>query len=264
MAAADRPADPYADLARYYELDPGGFDDDLDFWRNLARHAGGPVLEVGCGTGRLLLPLARDGLEVVGIDPSPAMLARARARLAAEPALREWATLVQADVRDLRLEGGARYQLAIAALGVFGHLLDHDDALRALERLRAHVADDGLLALDLPNPLTLLDELPDGLLFHDWTRLEPETGRSVLRFHSRRVDPVAQIVETAFLYDELGTDGAVRRTVAPISLRYYHAAELERLLAASRFRLERLYGDWELAEYAADSPRLIAVARAGR
>src|SRR5262249_54776484 len=153
----------------------------------------------------------------------------------------------EADARDLRLAGGARYALAIGALGVFGHLLDHAEAISALERLRAHVVDDGvtrrgILALDLPNPLTLLDDLPDGLLFHDWTRPAPETGRTVLRSPSRRVDPIAQIVETTFLYDELSPDGAVRRTAAPVSLRYYHAAELERLLAAGRFRLEHLYG----------------------
>src|SRR5438874_377731 len=78
--------DPYAALARFYDLDHAGFADDLDFWRNLARQIGGPVLEVGCGSGRVLLPLARAGFEVVGIDTSAPMLDRLKARLHAEPA----------------------------------------------------------------------------------------------------------------------------------------------------------------------------------
>ncbi len=108
--------DPYAALARFYDLDHAGFDADLDFWRNLAKIVDGPVLEIGSGTGRVLFPLARSGVEVVGVDSSPAMLARARAHLAADPALREWVTLCEADVRTLRLDGGARFPLAISAL----------------------------------------------------------------------------------------------------------------------------------------------------
>ncbi len=103
--------------------------------------------------------------------------------------------------------------------------------------------------------------MPDGLLFHDWTLPDPETGAMVMRFHTRRIDPVRQQIATTFLYDELRPDGTLRRTLIPVTLRWYTLAELERLLATARFAVEHRYGDWELGEYTADSPRLIVLAR---
>ena len=254
--------DPYAPLARFYDLDHADFHDDLDGWVGLARQSGGPALEVGCGSGRVLLALAAAGIDVVGIDTSPPMLERARTRLAEAGDLPGTVTLHDADVRAMRLpEGPGAFRLALATLGVFGHLLTHADAARALRRLHAHLAEAGLVVIDQPNPLTLTDDLADGLLFHDWTRQDPETGHTIVRLHSRRTDPAAQRIETTFFYDEVAPDGALRRTLAPVTLRWYSAPELELLLDAAGFAVEALYGDWEMSDWAADSPRLIVVAR---
>lgn len=254
-------SDPYAALARFYDLDHADLADDLDFWQNLAGWTGGPVLEIGAGSGRVLLPLARAGFDVIGLDTSPAMLARAMARLGAERRLARRVTLIEGDVRVLALPPETRPPLAIATNGVFGHLLDHADAAAALTCLRAALHEDGLLAIDLPNPLTLVDDAPDGLLFHDWTRTDPETGHSILRLHSRRTDPAAQRLDTTFIYDDIAPDGSLRRHLAPVTLRWYTLPELTLLLAAARFRVETVYGDWELGEYEAASPRLIVLAR---
>src|ERR1051326_5853005 len=90
---------------------------DVDFYVEEAKAAGGPALEIGCGTGRILIPTARAGVTITGLDGSTEMLARARAKLAAEPApVRQRATLVQADMRDFEL--GARFALITAPFRV--------------------------------------------------------------------------------------------------------------------------------------------------
>src|SRR5713226_6852113 len=108
----------YDSFARFYDLDTVEVVDDLPFWTSLARRTGGPVLEIGCGTGRVLVPLAQAGFDVVGIDVSPAMLAIAREKInAADVGGR--VELVLADALTMRL--GRRFPLALVALNSFGH-----------------------------------------------------------------------------------------------------------------------------------------------
>src|SRR5713226_4481605 len=98
----------YDSFARFYDLDTLEVVDDLPFWINLARRTGGPVLEVGCGTGRVVIPLAESGAHVVGIDVSAAMLAIARDKVSAA-GVDGRVELIRADALSLRLGGGSRW-----------------------------------------------------------------------------------------------------------------------------------------------------------
>ena len=245
-------------FARFYDWDTETETDDLDFYRNLAARTGGPVLEVGCGTGRVLLPLARGGTRLTGVDVSAAMLGRARAKLAAG-GLAERVKLVEADARTMVLE--ERYRLAYVALNTFMHFTTAEAQTATLRRIHTHLVSGGLLVLDLFNPHPDLLDDADGRLVHDFTRPGPADGALSTRFHSQRVDPARQILEITFFYDEQAADGVVRRTTAPFELYYFTRREVELLLEACGFVVENVYGNYELEEYWAGSAKLIVVAR---
>jgi ubiquinone/menaquinone biosynthesis C-methylase UbiE len=142
---------PWVDgpTARLYDLFP--FDADLDLYRELAKESGGRVLEVACGTGRVLLPLLREGVTVTGVDVSSEMLGLAASKLAGErPATAGRARLVQADMRSFDV--GEQFDLAIVAAKSFSHLRTREDQEAALACIARHVRPGGLLVLDLLNP----------------------------------------------------------------------------------------------------------------
>ena len=246
-------------FARFYDWDTGLETDDFDFFRNLAARTGGPVLEVGCGTGRVLLPLAQSGIRLTGVDISPAMLARARAKLAAAGLL-DRVNLVESDAAVMSLD--TRFRLAFVALNSFMHFTTPDMQRRVLERIKAHLHPGALLALDLFNPHPDLLDDADGRLVHNFTRPGPGDGAVTTRFHSQRVDPATGTMEIAFFYDEVGADGVLRRTVAPFDLHYFSRREIELLLESCGFAVENVYGSYELDGYWAGSPKLLVVATA--
>jgi SAM-dependent methyltransferase len=119
---------------------------DVPFWRRVARKSGGPVLELGCGTGRVLLPIARTGVRVVGVDRSESMLAAARRRL--RRSRRSNVSLVRADIRDLPFSRSS-FNLIMAPYGVFQSLLGDADLDAALESAAGVLAPGGTLGIDL-------------------------------------------------------------------------------------------------------------------
>jgi SAM-dependent methyltransferase len=248
----------YDRFARYYDLDLGDESEDIDLYLGFAKRSGGPVLEVGCGTGRLLLPLARAGYRCVGVDVSPAMLAIARRKLAAIGSTCS-ATFVRADARDFELS--ERFGLAFIGLNSFMHFVTDGDQRQVLAGIRRRLDSLGTLILDLPNPDASLLGETSGQLVHEWTRTSLETGWLVTKLRSQRVDTSTQLLDLLFIYDEVDGDGLVRRTAVPFQLRYFYRRELELLLEACGFSVEAVYGDYWLGAYAPESPKLIVVAR---
>ena len=244
-------------FARYYDADYGAIDDDLAFYGELARRAGGRVLEVMCGTGRLLVPLVQAGLHVAGVDVSGALLARARARLEAAGLLGR-VELLEADIRARAPRGP--FGLAIVALNSFMHLATVADQLAALGRIHAALAPGGLLALDLFNPnLRALAE-HNGAIVLD-RRFMLEDGTTVHKFVAQQADLADQIDHVTFFYDEIEADGRVRRSALPFTMRWLYRYELEHLLARAGFALEAVYGSYDLDEYTSSGELMLTVAR---
>jgi SAM-dependent methyltransferase len=206
----------------------------------------------------VLVPLARAGVRLTGVDISPAMLARARAKVD-EAGLSERVELVEADATTLRLPG--RYRLCFIALNSFMHWTRPESQAQTLRRILEHLQPGGLLALDLFNPHPELLDDADGRVVHDFTRPGPGQGAVSTRFHSQRVDAGRQLLEITFFYDEQGADGLLRRTVAPFELYYFTRREIELLLTSSGYAVENVYGSYELEQYWSGSPKLIVVAR---
>lgn len=250
-------SDLYGAYARFYDLEFDGVDADLLPIEQFARRAGSPILELACGTGRALLPLARASFEVTGVDASPAMLEVAR-RKVSEEGLEARVTLVEQDMRTLALD--RHFNMAFVAANSFCHLLTLDDQLAALGRIRAHLKPGGLLLLDLFNPdPARLGEF-QGQMALDKIMHDADTGRRVMRFRSEQVDLARQVVHVTYVADELDDAGKVRRTVFPFSMRYLFRYELELLLRHTGFQIEAIYGSYDLDEFESDSEKLLAVA----
>lgn len=251
----------YALLARYYDLENADFTEDLPFWLELAEEYGDPILELGCGTGRVLLHLARRGHTVTGIDNSPEMLARLGAKLSATSAqhITTAPSLVRADMTSFSVSG--LFKQAIMPFNTFMHLLTLEDQIAAFTCIRKHLHPGAALALDMPNPGEAYAAQEQGLTL-ERTFMDGESGSAVQQFSSVAIDRAAQITRVTWLYDSIGPDGAVQRTIVPLTLRYTFPGEMRLLLEKCGFALTHLYGDYQRSPFADGSPRMIVAATA--
>ena len=225
--------DLYAD-AELYDLLHDDYRDDLAFYRGLAEDFGGPVLELGAGSGRVTVALARAGFEVVAVEPAAAMRARGAARLDASGVGGRVAWL-DADARRLELERD--FPLVIAPFHMLMHLADLDDQDAALRAARAHVAVGGAFATDVYVPRFG----PSGVVRSEptWAGLQGDLSTWQL------VDPIGQTVVTEHRLDRTLPDGTVRRRAATLRQRYFHRFELERALRAAGFGRVRTFGGFD-------------------
>ncbi len=248
-----------ARAARFFDMDYAGYTDDLPVLKALARRTGGPVLELGCGTGRLAVPLAEAGFRVTGVDFSTAMLEIAGERAAAAGKAAERLTLVTGDFASVAL--GGPYRFAFIVMNTFLHLLTRQEQVAALRHWAAHLAPGALLLIDVFAPdVEELSRL-DGQALLDKSWRDPTTGSTVMKWVARTVEPAEQILHVTFLYDVIGFDGELRRTVVPFDLRYLWRYEAEWLLEAAGYEIEEVYGDWELGPFDSGGEHLILVAR---
>ena len=223
------------------------------------------VLELGCGTGRVLIPTARAGVEIVGLDASPRMLDVCRAHLAAEPdAVRGRVRLVQSDMRTFEL--GRSFPLITMPFRPFQHLLTVDDQLACLGAVRRHLGEEGQVILDLFNPaLPALARDDVGQEQGEEPEFTTPDGRRVTRRHrvvSR--DYANQVNQIELIYDIAHPDGRKERLVHAFGMRYVFRYEAEHLLARAGFVVEQVYGDYDKTPFGAKYPgELILVARKG-
>ena len=259
MPEYDAHADSYDALYTDYE-------EDIPFYVEEARRAGSPALELACGTGRVAIPVAEAGIELVGIDSSPTMLEQFRARLpllAAE--VRDRITLHQADMRDYNL-GAERFTLITCPFRAFLHLLTIEDQLAALHNAHRHLRPGGRLALNFFNPSVTV--IARSLTSH-WSALHPiqeythpVSGNTVIVHLTSQHDVVEQIIRDFRIEDELDGDGRVlQRTYKTLTVRWIYRYEFEHLLARCGFEVEALYGDFDRRPFAQDLDELIWIAR---
>jgi len=250
---------PFDAFAAYYDADYRHYDEDVDCILTLAAEAGDPVLELGCGTGRLLLPLARQGHTVTGVDLSPALLAIARRKLQAA-GLEAPVDLRQGDMRTFDAPH-RHYSFAFCTSNTLMHLADPADQRATLANAHRHLRPGGALLLDLFNPDVARLAAVDGVqeLADRWQ--DPQTGAQVLKWAVRSVDWAEQLQETTFIYEETLPDGGSRRTVCPFTLRFLWRHEAELMLEAAGFAVEAVWGDFEGGDYNAASDHLILLGR---
>ena len=246
-------------IGEYYDLLYGDLEDDLPMWETLTQTVDGPILEVGCGTGRLLLPLAAAGQLLTGLDLSGVALGAARAKIEAAGLMDQISTF-QADMRNFDLPF-KDFALALIPLNTFMHCHTIDDQLAALRMIYNHLRPEAELVVDLfyPDP-TLLAEA-DGRLYFEAETVDELTGRTVQWFWRHEIDLAHQLRHLTYILDEIDSAGVVRRVQISFSLRFVYRYEMELLLKASGFIVTALYGNYELEPFDSRSPRMIFVAR---
>mgnify|MGYP001068209282 FL=1 len=245
-------------IAQFFDAEYLDHIDDLPVLEAYADRTGGPLLELGCGTGRALIPLAEAGYQVTGVDSSPSMLKLARAKAEAAGVSRQ-IRLIEGDFS--RVDLGGPYRFAFTLMNTFLHLPDLEAQIVALRRWREALAPKGLLLIEVFNPDMGQLAAMDGRLEWEQTWTNGNTGEQVMKFLTRVVDPAAQVMTVNHVYEVITTDGTVHRTVGSFNLRYIWRFEAELLLDKAGFGVESVFGDWDMSPYSSDSERMIIVAQ---
>ena len=224
--------DAFADLYDHqYDL----YRDDLHFYGQLAERVGGPILEIGSGTGRVTAYLARRGAQVTGLEPSGGMIGYAHARAERDGIALD---VVQGDVKTFALK--QRFALCIAPFNAFMHLYTPNEQLQALENIWAHLEPGGGLVFDLSVPRYGAT----GTLRHEGETFYAGGNRTDV-FLVQRHDEVKQGIVTEYYADTTQPGGTLTRRHYTLTQRYYHRYEVEWLLRHAGFESPRVTGSFQ-------------------
>lgn len=262
MPPEESPLRPYSVVAEYYDIIPLYAERaDLGFYVAAARGAAGKVLELGCGTGRVLIPTAAAGCEIAGLDLSEDMLRRCREKLAQQPPEGQARVrLVRGDMTDFEL--GEKFALITIPFRGFQHLLRVEDQLACLGSAHRHLLASGRLIFDVfqVDPRRTHDpafteeievppavELPDGRRFRIASR--------IAAYHRAE-----QYNEVELIHYVTHADGRQERLVEKFLVRYFYPYEVEHLLVRCGFRLVEVFGNFDRSPLRDDSPEMVFVA----
>jgi SAM-dependent methyltransferase len=249
-------------IAKYYDFSPivtGR--KDVDFYVSAAKEFGEPVLELGCGSGRVTLAIARAGFRITGLDLSPKMLAQAEDKLAKAPdEVRSRVTLVQGNMTNFDLD--KRFPLVIIPFRPFQHLLEVERQLDCLAQARKHLQPNGRLILDffqtdarrMHDPQFLEERQAAEYLMPDGRKVR--LSERVTAFH--RAD---QVNDVEMIYRVTHADGREERLVMAFPFRYFFRYEVEHLLARCGFQVDETFGDFDRSALQDRSPEMIFVAK---
>ncbi|MFH1312347.1 MAG: class I SAM-dependent methyltransferase [Candidatus Eisenbacteria bacterium] len=252
-------------LAELYDLVPQYTDrHDVEFYVDLCSSTKGRVLELGCGTGRVLIPAAEAGVTIVGLDVSPNMLARCRDHLAGKPAdVQARVSLVQASMTDFRLDG--EFALLIIPFRPFQHLVAVDDQMACLEHAHAHLGAGGRLVFDVFQ--VNLDMITDPCILQereDLPEFELPDGRKLRRCHRHTaLHRSEQYNEIEIIYYLTDANGRTERLVQAFPFRYFFRFEIEHMLARCGFRVVEVFGNFDRSPLDDKSPEMIFIAEKG-
>ncbi len=212
--------DPYR-LPRLYDLEYQDLRRDVEYYVDIARQRGGPVLELGVGNGRIAIPMARSGVEVHGVDRSERMLDDFSEKLRHEPVeVRERIRMIRRDFREL--EGPPRYRTVMLPFNAIHHCQHHRDLLDLLGSVRRCLLPKGRLFLDcyLPDPI-LFGRDPNEM-YGQTTFTDVATGADITSWECSWYDPLEQIHHVTYTY----VYADARRVDLRLDLRVFYPREL--------------------------------------
>jgi SAM-dependent methyltransferase len=245
-------------------MHPGSLQGDVEWYRRKAVHSGGPVLELGAGTGRITIPIAENGIRISALDLDAGMLDKLRLKAAAlSPDVRARISVHQSDMRSFAL--GDRYALVVIPFRAFLHNLTRDDQLATLRSAHAHLRPGGELALNVFHPSLEYMAANAGAYAGVWrwraTR-KGEGGGFVVYSEASRYKTVQQRLESMLRTEEFGSDGALLRTdMMHLELAYLYPSDITALLAETGFELLRISGDFLGRPFERDGDELVVEAR---
>jgi SAM-dependent methyltransferase len=250
----------------YDIVTPASLHGDVEWYRGKARECGGPVLELGAGTGRVTLAIAQAGIPVYALDADPGMLDTLRQKLANQPPeVRERVAVVESDMRGFTL--AERFALIIAPFRGFLHNLTEHDQLACLGRVREHLRGGGSFAFNVFHPSLEYMAHHAGAMagVWRWAGTYPRgDGGWIVRSESNRYDTVRQLVNSQHRYEEYGPDGILTRTsLHPLQLAYLYPPDLRRLLTQTGFQSVHIAGGFDGRTFESDTDELVIEARLG-
>src|SRR5215469_12696130 len=257
--------DSYRISAKYYDGAYAAMKDlvDAGFYCELARQCGGAVLEIGCGTGRILRAIAREGIEIHGVDNSAPMLATLQESLMREkPEIRDRVSLHAVDMRDFRL--GRRFPLVTIPFRPLQHMHTVADQVRALTSAAAHLESDGILAFDVFYPK--FERLPlrigEEQLEAEWS---PEPGTIIRRFFRKDwFDKIRQSFTITFLFRVYRNDQLACEEQETLSMSYYTYPHLGALFLLAGLEPIAEYGSFAKTPLDNNSEEMIFLLRRKR
>ena len=235
---------------------------DVEFYLNCANEYGGDLLELGCGTGRVTVPLAYLNLNVTGLDYSMPMLKKLNKKLLLEPdSISDRIMLIRGDMTGFSLK--RKFDLIIMPFRPFQHLISTDDQVNCLNRVREHLSPDGVFIFDLFNPT------PEVLLtstfgpITDVPRFEMADGRKLTRISRlKKAHWKEKWNEYEFLYILEANDGKREEIIQHTSMRYFSPEEIELIVDMGGFKIKEFYGDFDSSPFEEDSPEEIYILQA--
>ena len=240
------------DITRLREAQLQRFDDDIPFWIGLAETIGSPILELGCGAGRVTIPLMLAGFPVDGLDSNSAAINRLSHRMNVHDL--NAGELHLARMQDFIIERA--FNLIIIPCNTFSTLSD-GDAIMSLENIGGHLKHQGTLVMDLPNPAFILDNASEDELEPSDSFFEPETGNACQVFTKQQYDIEAGRMSVSWTYDELHPDGEVVRHEMTLNHFLRTPAQMEHLLIATGFTQIELYGDYDRTRFRPDAAHML-------
>ena len=248
---------PYDAWADIYDSVFSYVNEDIPFYVDEAVRSGGPVVELGCGTGRVALQIALGGIDVVGLDSSSLMIKKARQK--AEQKGVSNLKLVQADMIDFKFDD--KFPLAIVPFRGLLSLLSVEDTERTLLNIRRHLTPGGKLIFDIfvPDLNMMVQEGDVPYHFRDVT--DPKTGRRLVIWNQASYDPHSQIMSIRSTIEELDLSGRVAsKMYRDFALRYMFRWEMHYLLRACGYDILELYGDFRRQDFDENSTEMVWVA----
>lgn len=239
----------------YYDWTSDGLDEDITYYTDLARRTGGPVLELGCGTGRISLAMAREGIEVVGVDRSSQMLAYAQKKASAL-GINKYVQWVEQDV--IHLELNRKFPLVIIPYRSFLHIIHVREQIRTLQKIYHHLTDEGMLAFNVfvPNPSDLTEM--EGTYHFRGVFPIPGTTEEVEVYDTTEFNHFHQLVHVNRYYERFSKDGrSLNRIKTVLKFRYIYPTELTHLLTLCKFQIRRQYGTFTHEPFYSESKELI-------
>lgn len=231
--------DPYNEHV-LYDLEYAEHDEDVPWYVDLARGAAGPVLELGCGTGRLTLPIARAGGRILGVDRAAAMLGGLQAKVAFEPLeVRQRVRTIRADYLSLELDD--RFAAVLWPFNALHHCPGPAQVVALLRKAGQWLRPGGVVGLDCYLPdLDLYDRDPEQR-YEPRTFVDPRSGAVLESWEQGWWEPTTRTHHVLYVYQH--PDGTQERT--RLALRMYELPELHRMVADAGFRIEREAMDFD-------------------
>jgi len=243
--------DPYRSPF-HYDLEYADYDDDVPWYVDLARRAGGPVLELGCGTGRLTLPMAQAGATVHGVDASADMLTGLEAKLRGQPDAVRWR--VRHERRDFRtIEGPARYPLVLLPFNTIHHCRDTADVKDVFGAIRRVLLPGGTFAMDCYLPWPELYARDPDQRYGERTWIDSRSGVPIDSWEQSSWDPVAQIHHVTYVYVPRGG----QPHEVHLNLRMFYPQELRAAIAEAGWTIRHEAGDFRGKPLAPDATKLV-------